>query len=107
MKTIEELEALVEAAEAELRSLNDQLCAAMIAASPFKAGQIITDVNGEEAKVLRVITNYGHAAPVVVYRKKDGQWGSREHVLYSWDLPGTRSLTNLAAASVSSDHRES
>lgn len=87
MKTVKELQKLVDAAEAELRSLNDQLRDAMIAASPFKPDQIITDVKGEEAKVLRVIANYGRAAPVVVYRKKDGQWGAREHVLYSWDLP--------------------
>lgn len=34
-----------------------------------------------------VLVNYGEARPVVVYRKKNGEWGEREYTLYSWDLP--------------------
>jgi hypothetical protein len=85
--TVEELESLVEDAESELRDLQQQLRAAKIEASPFKPDQIITDRKGEEAKVLRVLVNYGEARPVVVYRKKNGQWGEREYTLYGWDLP--------------------
>jgi len=85
--TVEELETLVEAAESELRDLQQRLRDAKIEASPFRPDQIITDRKGEEAKILRLLVNYSAVTPIVVYRKKNGKWGEREYTLYSWDLP--------------------
>lgn len=104
MKTIEQLKADVEAArhamtearkpyEATLRQAQDALTAAEHAARPWRIGDIVqktrTSFIGDKHKVrhgeLHKITSHYPGYPdwaKGVTKKKNGDWGQREHTLY-------------------------
>lgn len=55
--------------------------AALIAASPYKVGNIVRSVKGDVAKVVRVFVKWDLAQAAqfaAVMKKKDGSWGERE-----------------------------
>lgn len=88
MRSLEEIDAEYDATEARLHALQAERRECQLAQSKYKIGDVLTfGHKSEEGKIVALECRYGAGAmPVVVLRKKDGSWGSREKRLYSWDL---------------------
>jgi hypothetical protein len=85
----------IEKLDAEIRNLNDQLCAKLqerkqlqINALPWKIGDVVrmtaTRYGAERGSEWKVtgIYNEAHGWALVVGRKKDGTWGVRTRTLH-------------------------
>lgn len=90
-RTLADIDADIEVIRDRLSELGRERNAFLLSNAKFKVGEVVVfGRNKTEGKIIAIEARYSDAMPVVVLKKKNGEWGERQRRLYSWDLEGGR-----------------
>lgn len=86
MSALDDLKAKVTRLRDQLKEAESAYDAALVAASPFRVGQVYANSKGRRGTVCRIDANrYSHnAVPVFQLHRKDGSLGVKRTPMYSW-----------------------